>query len=92
MKNNIILRPLVSEKATLLEAGRNYVFEVRSSATKSEIKKAIHQIFGVKVIRVNTLNKKAKRRMWRGKAGRAKGLKKAIVTLAEGEKIEVIPK
>lgn len=87
-----IIRPLISEKATALQANRSYVFEVSARATKPEIKKAVEQTFGVNVEEVRIINKKPKRRVWRAKAGRAKGLKKAIVTVAEGEKIEILPK
>lgn len=88
-----LVRPILSEKASDLEnANRAYVFEVASRATKPAIKKAVEQTFGVKVESINIINKKPKRRLWRGKVGRVTGLKKAIVKVAAGQKIEVLPK
>jgi len=65
------------------------VFKVRRDATKPEIKKAIETLFGVKVLAVNTLIRKGKTKRFRGIKGRQKDVKKAIVKLAEGDKIDV---
>jgi large subunit ribosomal protein L23 len=65
------------------------VFKVRRDATKPEIKAAIEQLFKVKVVGVNTLLRKGKTKQFRGVKGKQQDIKKAIVTLAEGEKIDV---
>ena len=71
--------------------GRQHVDvgEVAGKATKPEIKAAIEAIYGTKVIGVNTLNQKGKTKRWKGKAYRRSDVKKAIVTLAEGQSIDV---
>ena len=68
---------------------KRYTFEVAKSANKIEIAKAVEQIFGVKVVRVNTLTVKPKTKRVRYVAGKTRSWKKAIVTLAEGDTIEV---
>jgi len=89
---NVLRRPVLTEKAVRLQDDGNYVFEVSVRAEKPEIKKAVEQTFGVNVEAVRVINKKSKRRVWRGTPGRAGGLKKAIVKLAGDQKIEVLPK
>ena len=84
--------PLISEKAVILAEKNKYVFIVSRKANKPEIKKAIESIFKVKVDKVNVLNWKGKPRIVKGIQGRVKGFKKAIVSLKEGEKINIIPK
>lgn len=86
----VIFRPRISEKGTRLATTHNqYLFEVAPDATKLEIRQAITSLFGKKVIRVNTLRRKGKvRRSRRGEPGRKNHTKRAIVTLAEGQKIE----
>lgn len=86
---DIILGPVVTEKATLLSEHNQVVFRVRPEATKPEIKAAIEALFGVEVKAVNTLNQKGKTKRFRGRIGRRSDVKKAIVTLAEGHKIDV---
>jgi large subunit ribosomal protein L23 len=86
---DVILRPVVSEKSyALIDAG-TYTFEVHPAATKPEIRDAVQSIWGVKVLRVNTLNRKGKRRMTRGtnRVGVRDGAKHALVTLQAGSKI-----
>jgi large subunit ribosomal protein L23 len=65
------------------------VFKVRRDATKPEIKAAVEKLFGVKVLAVNTLNRKGKMKTFRGVKGRQQDTKKAIVKLAEGDRIDV---
>lgn len=87
----ILRHPLVTEKSFNLSSNQNqYIFEVAPSATKNEIKKTIQDLYGVKVWRVNIINVSGKKRRVGKHEGWKSGLKKAIVFLAEGEKIEVI--
>lgn len=84
---DIIMAPVVSEKSyDLMEMG-TYVFQVDPKASKPEIRDAIEAIWGVEVLKVNTLNRKGKRRRVRGtnRMGSTPGSKRAIVTLAAGE-------
>ncbi len=86
---DVILAPVVSEKSyALLDEGR-YTFIVHPSANKTEIKQAVQTIFGVKVAAVNTLNRKGKRKRFGMTYGQRKNSKRAIVTLAEGESIDI---
>jgi large subunit ribosomal protein L23 len=87
---DIVLSPVVSEKSYGLSAGGVYTFKVRADASKPEIGDAISAIFGVKVLKVNTLNRKGKRRRNRRSPTMAKlpDTKRAMVTLAEGDTID----
>ena len=86
---DVILRPVVSEKSyNLLDDGK-YTFVVAPDANKTEIKIAIESIFGVKVVSVNTLNRQGKRRRTRYGFGKKVDTKRAIITLAEGESIDI---
>lgn len=86
---DVILKPVVSEKSyALLDEGR-YTFEVAPSANKTEIKQAVETIFDVKVDKVNTLNRKGKRKRFRFQEGRRNDTKRAIVTLREGDDIDI---
>jgi large subunit ribosomal protein L23 len=89
--NDLIQTVILTEKATLLSDEQNrYVFRVRPNATKPEIKQAIESLFRKKVVSVNTANYGGKWRRRRTAAqGRTSDWKKAIVTLAEGERIEL---
>ncbi|MEI6712177.1 MAG: 50S ribosomal protein L23 [Verrucomicrobiota bacterium] len=91
LSTQIIRTIRLTEKATLLGESRNqYVFEVAPHANKIEIRKAIEELFGKKVIAVNTSNHAGKERRKRtAAAGRAASWKKAVVTLAPGERIEL---
>jgi large subunit ribosomal protein L23 len=84
-----IIAPVITEKATLASEHGKIVFRVSAKATKPEIKEAVEALFNVKVTAVNTLNKAGKEKRFRGIAGRQKGYKKAVVTLAEGQSIDV---
>ena len=86
----ILLAPLVSEKSTMVADKHNQiVFEVLKNATKPEIKEAVETVFGVKVNAVNTLRQQGKVKRFRGIVGKRPDYKKAIVTLAEGETIDI---
>lgn len=87
----ILKEPHISEKATHLSDERKYTFKVYPQANKVQIKKAISNLYGVKVKDVNIINIKPKKRMLRGIEGVKTGHKKAIVTLEEGHKIEIMP-
>ncbi|PSO48638.1 MAG: 50S ribosomal protein L23 [Actinobacteria bacterium QS_5_72_10] len=86
---DVIIKPVVSEKSyALLDEGR-YTFEVAPTANKTEIKQAVETIFDVKVEKVNTLNRKGKRKRFRLEEGRRNDVKRAIVTLREGDDIDI---
>ncbi|AXE38124.1 50S ribosomal protein L23 [Acidipropionibacterium virtanenii] len=86
---DIILAPVVSEKSYGLLDQNAYTFLVRPTANKTEIKIAIEQIFDVKVTAVNTMNRKGKTRRTRDGLGKRKDTKRAIVTVAEGDRIDI---
>jgi large subunit ribosomal protein L23 len=85
----VILSPVITEKATLASEHNQVVFRVPIDATKPEIRAAVEGLFKVKVVGINTLTQKGKVKMWRGVRGRRSDTKKAIVRLAEGESIDV---
>ncbi len=85
----IIIRPLVTEKNTNLMAFNKYCFEVERKASKPQIKKAIEAIFNVSVTNVHTMNVRGKLRRRGREFGYTRDWKKAIVTLAEGDRIEL---
>ena len=84
-----ILAPLITEKATVLSEQNKVVFRVALGATKDEIAVAIEELFKVKVTKVNTLIQKGKTKRFRGRPGRRSDIKKAIVTLQEGQSIDI---
>ncbi len=84
-----ILAPVITEKSTKLSEYNQVVFRVPGSATKPEIKKAIEDLFKVKVKSVNTLVTKGKKKLFRGRPGERSDVKKAIITLKEGSSIDV---
>lgn len=86
---DIILHPVITEKATLVSEANQIIFKVSPKATKTEIKAAIESLFGVKVKAVNTLVRKGKLRTFRGRRALLSDTKKAIVTLEEGHTIDV---
>jgi large subunit ribosomal protein L23 len=86
---DVIVAPVITEKATMASEANQVIFKVRKDATKPEIKAAVEHLFDVKVAAVNTLIRKGKRKMFKGTRGVQSGVKKAIVTLAEGHKIDV---
>ena len=87
---DVLVGPLVTEKTTLLSENGQIAFRVRLDATKAEIRKAIENLFDVKVISVNTLRVKGKTKLFRGRRGRRSDYKKAIVTLAEGQNVDFL--
>lgn len=86
--HNIIVRPIISEKSYDMIALNRYTFEVAKSANKVEIGQAIESIFGVTVLKVNTMNVSGKPRRVRVQKGITRSWKKAVVTLKEGDTIE----
>lgn len=84
-----ILSPVITEKSTKLSEHNQVVFRVRHDATKPQIKKAVEELFKVKVKGVNTLVTKGKKKMFRNRMGQRSDVKKAVVTLAEGSTIDV---
>ena len=86
---DILLAPVVSEKAYGLLDENKYTFLVRKDANKTEIKIAVEQVFGVKVLNVNTLNRQGKRKRTRTGFGKRKDTKRAIVTVADGQRIDI---
>ena len=84
-----ILAPVITEKATLLSEQNKVVFQVAADASKDEIAAAVEALFKVNVTKVNTLNVKGKTKRFRGIIGRRSDVKKAIVTLAEGQSIDI---
>jgi large subunit ribosomal protein L23 len=86
---DILLAPVVSEKAYGLLDENKYTFLVAPDANKTEIKIAVEQVFGVKVLAVNTSNRQGKRRRTRAGWGKQKDTKRAIVSVAEGQRIDI---
>lgn len=86
---DVIVSPVITEKATNLSELNKVVFRVAPNATKPQIKEAVEKLFEVKVKSVNTLVTKGKAKMFRGQRGQRSDVKKAIVTLEEGQTIDV---
>ncbi len=86
---NIIRNPVVTEKSTYASEYNKVVFDVAIDATKPEIKAAVEGLFSVKVQAVNTLIRKGKEKRFKGRVGQRKDVKKAIVTLADGQSIDL---
>jgi len=86
---DIILSPVITEKATRASEHNQVTFRVHPGANKLEIKAAIEGVFGVKVTKVNTIVVKGKKKMFKGRPGQRSDYKKAIVSLAEGQSIDV---
>ena len=86
---SIILSPVITEKATNITANRQYSFRVARDAAKPEIKTAIEALFNVKVVAVNTHNRQGKTKRFKGKVGYRSDTKIAIVSLAEGNTIDM---
>jgi large subunit ribosomal protein L23 len=86
---DVILAPVITEKATILSEQNKVVFRVAMDSTKDEIARAVESLFSVQVLKVNTLITKGKTKRFRGRLGVRSDVKKAIVTLAEGQSIDV---
>jgi large subunit ribosomal protein L23 len=86
---DVLLAPVISEKSYGLLDENKYTFLVDSDSNKTEIKIAVEQVFGVKVISVNTVNRQGKRRRTRAGWGKRKDTKRAIVSVADGDRIDI---
>lgn len=84
-----IVSPVITEKSTIVSEHNQVIFEVAINATKSEIKEAVETLFKVSVTAVNTMRVKGKTKRFRGIAGRRKDIKKAVVTLKDGDTIDI---
>lgn len=84
-----ILAPVITEKATVLSEQNKVVFKVAKEATKDEIADAVEALFKVQVVKVNTINTLGKTKRFRGILGKRNDMKKAIVTLADGQSIDI---
>ena len=87
--NDIIIRPIISEKTTELMEKNKYVFQVARDANKLTVKKALKELFNVTPEKVNILNVRGRNRRLRFRVGKRAAWKKAIVTLSAGDKIEI---
>jgi large subunit ribosomal protein L23 len=88
--HDVILAPVVSEKSyDLIERTNTYTFEVDPRSNKEEIRDAVEKVFEVKVLKVNTMNRKGKTKRTGWKLGKRKDVKRAVVTLAEGDSIDL---
>ena len=84
---DVIVRPVITERSMATTEAKKYTFEVQSGSNKTEIKKAVEEIFGVKVASVNTINVRGKaKRLGAGRPGKTRAWKKAIVQLTEDSK------
>jgi large subunit ribosomal protein L23 len=86
---DLVRSPVITEKATNASEHNQVIFRVSLAATKREVKTAVEGLFNVKVTAVNTIRVPGKAKRFRGRAGRRSDYKKAIVTLAEGQRIDV---
>jgi len=86
---DVIISPVITEKATTASEQSKVVFKVKPTATKPQIKEAVEKLFDVKVKSVNTLVRKGKHKAFRGRLGTQSDVKKAVVTLEEGHRIDV---
>ncbi len=84
-----LIAPLITEKATLLSEQNKVVFRAPLTATKDDIKSAVEKLFKVKVVSVNTIRQKGKTKIFKGIRGKRSDIKKAIVTLRDGDTIDV---
>jgi large subunit ribosomal protein L23 len=90
--HQVLIKPIITEKATALEAQNKYVFEVAPSANKIEIKKAIKELYNIEPLKIRIIKVKGKFVRYGKARGRTKNWKKAIITLKKGEKIELTKK
>jgi large subunit ribosomal protein L23 len=86
---DVVVKPVITEKSTLVSEFNQVVFQVAKDATKPQIKAAIEALYGVKVLAVNTMVAKGKTKRWRGQEYRRSGVKKAVITVADGDRIDV---
>ena len=88
-KFDVILAPWITEKSTEGSERNQFTFKVSRDSTKREIKSGIEELFGVTVTKVNTINMRGKVKRFKGRLGRRAAYKKAIVTIAEGQSIDI---
>lgn len=86
---DVILAPVITEKSTAASEHGKFLFNVRLDATKEDIKSAVESLFSVKVTKVNTLTRLGKMKRFRNTVGKRQDTKKAVVTLAEGQSIDL---
>ena len=86
---DVIISPVITEKSTLASENAQVMFKVARNATKPQIKEAVEKLFDVKVKSVNTLRRRGKWKVFKGRVGRQSDSKRAIVTLEEGQSIDV---
>ncbi len=86
---DVIRAPIVTEKSTMVSENNQVMFKVAMTATKPDIKEAVERLFNVKVLAVNTLIRKGKVKRFRGVKGQQSDFKKAVVTLEEGQTIDI---
>lgn len=86
---DVVVKPVITEKSTLVSEYNQVVFQVAKDSTKPKIKAAIEALYGVKVLAVNTMVAKGKTKRWRGQEYRRSDVKKAVVTVADGDRIDV---
>jgi len=86
---DVIIAPVITEKATVASEHNQVIFKVALNATKPQIKEAVEKLFDVKVKAVNTLTRKGKFKAFRGRPGVQSDVKKAVITLEEGHRIDV---
>lgn len=87
--NDIIIRPVISEKTTALMEDQKYVFKVARDANKLTVRQALKELFNVTPVKINIVNVRGKNRRLRYRIGKRSAWKKAIVTLSAGDKIEI---
>ncbi len=85
----VVSRPVITEKATMLSEQNKVVFRVAPTATKTQVKQAVEALFKVNVVSVNTINVEGKTKAFRNRMGKRDDFKKAIVTLAKGQSIDL---
>lgn len=86
---DVVVKPVITEKSTLVSEYNQVVFQVAKDSTKPQIKAAIEALYGVKVLAVNTMVAKGKTKRWRGQEYRRSDVKKTVVTVADGDRIDV---
>ena len=86
---DVVVKPVITEKSTLVSEYNQVVFQVAKDSTKPQIKAAIEALYGVNVLAVNTMVAKGKTKRWRGQEYRRSDVKKAVVTVADGDRIDV---
>ena len=85
---DVLVKPLITEKSTRIAEQNKVVFAINPNATKTDVKRAVESLFSVTVKKVNTINVEGKEKRFKGKIGRRQDVRKAIVTLAEGQSID----